>query len=694
MQKIVIPFLIILSAFHLPARAVQPADSTTVAWEKHLNEVDITEQKTTQLLSPFKTLNIDAKPYFQTQTMASVLQQVPSLNSDIEGDLSLRGSSKISLLFEGVPLTLFEENRGDMLIQMPAGLFASILTYNLLPINMTNEGEAGALDFLFSPEFSDKSICKAIVGIGTNNRYNESLLAGLHTEKFRWQLGYDYRQEYRYRTYQKTTTDATGIANMNNNAKAWPRTHLALFNAQYLFSPSDLILFNGLFTQMSYNRLGNINNMKTNPSGIVVANVLRQRNNSEKQVAHSGGLGWKHIWEAQKAVFDLKINYDDFVYDQGNNYANKTPGTNIILSQDRLFIDQKKYQWFVSAAFSKQFTKKLSGQVGYLGQWHNDHYVASDDDLTNSVWVPNASKSTDYKLIRNLQAGFAEMAYTLSDWQLHLGAQAQFDNRTGTSINTIQTDVSNFYLLPHVDITYHNSPFSSWALRYQERIDRPLLGDLNPFIDSSDATYVHQGNPLLANEKVHIAELLNTFRLKNMTINPSLFFRYRSNPMVDVAAQVNGSTVWTKENAGHSQDVGLELNLKWKPLSFLTATASTTAYHYEIDAARQGYGVKGKYACDAKGSFTCQLPAGLKWDIYGYYTDSQLTVQGEIAALGSVGSALSWVGLSGHLNLSLSVDNIFDSIEEKTTFATMGTQQVIYRNRDARAGWLSVNYRF
>ena len=151
-------------------------------------------------------------------------------------------------------------------------------------------------------------------------------------------------------------------------------------------------------------------------------------------------------------------------------------------------------------------------------------------------------------------------------------------------------------------------------------------------------------------------------------------------------------TVWNKENTNHSQDAGLELNIQWKPTPFLIVDASSTGYHYEIDGTRQGYGMKGKYSADAKGNVTVKLPFGLIWNINGDYIDRQLTVQGEIAALGSVGSSLSYNCLKKHLHLSLSIDNIFNSVEEKTTFSTMGIQEVIYRNRDARAIWLSASY--
>ncbi|MBP1640970.1 MAG: TonB-dependent receptor [Bacteroidetes bacterium] len=694
MCKNIIVIVIIVFFFNpLHVGGVGYADSIPATIEKQLNEVQITEKKTARSLSVFKALNVASKATASSFTTAAMLQQIPSLSSDIEGNIRLRGNSKVTLLFEGIPLTLFEENRSDLLIQMPVELFSSILVFNMLPTSSINEGEAGAVDFIFSSAFSDKNGCKITLARGANNRYNASVLAGSRIGKFRWQAGYDFRKEYRYRIYKKTTVDKTGTAQMSNNAAAWPHTHIAMLNAQYLCGSSDIIDFTGLFQTMSYDRLGNINNMKTNTSGVIVANVLRQRNNSEKQTGNSEGLTWKHIWKEQKAWFEATMNYDNFDYNQGNNFANKKPGTDIILAQDRLFIAQNKHQWFASVKLSKQFSGGFTGQIGYNGQWHQDNYSASDDDLVNSAWVRNASKSNDYALNRNLHTGYAEVNYNTGQWHYLIGFQAQFDDRNGgRDEDANRTKQNKFYMLPHIEVVYQKSSFSSWSMRYQERLNRPVLNDLNPFVDRSDATYIHQGNPELQNELVHSAELSNTTRVGTIILNPVLFYRYRQDQLVDLAKIVNGITVWMKENASHSQDVGFEFNVAWKPYRLLTAEVSATGYHYEIDGARQGYGIKGRYSVDAKGSLMLKLPLGLVWNVYGYYTDRQLTVQGEIAALGSVGSSLSYSGCKNRLKLTLSIDNVFNSAEERTTFNAMGSQQYISRNRDARAVWLSAGY--
>ena len=671
----------------------QLTEFTADTIEKHLREIEITEKKTTNNLSAFKVLNISDNLSLGNLTTASALQQIPSLSSDIEGDIRLRGSYKVNLLFEGIPLTLFEENRGDLLIQMPVELFSSILTYNMLPISSITDGEAGAVDLIFSPSFAAPSTCKFTVATGNNNRYNASLLFGSKSGKFKWQAGYGFRQEYRHRTYNQITSSSTSTSDMNAIVSAWPRTHIGMLNAQYLLSPSDFIAFNGLFQTMNYNRLGEINLLTTSSSGATLANIIRERNNSEKQTGLSDGLQWRHNWKEQKADLEVVVNYDNFDYNQGNYFANKKPSTNTILAQERLFIEQKKHQWFSSAKFSKTFSENLFFQLGYIGQWHNDKYTASDDNLTNSVWVKNRSKSTDYSINKNLHLAFVEANYKADALHYSLGLQMQFEERTGEKSQDSAKAIQNhLYLLPHFEIIYQKYPFSSWSLRYQARINRPLLSDLNPFIDNSDATYIHQGNPTLQNELVHSVELSNTTRLRNITLNPVLFYRYRYNQIIDFASITNGMTVWNKENTNHSQDAGLELNIQWKPTPFLIVDASSTGYHYEIDGTRQGYGMKGKYSADAKGNVTVKLPFGLIWNINGDYIDRQLTVQGEIAALGSVGSSLSYNCLKKHLHLSLSIDNIFNSVEEKTTFSTMGIQEVIYRNRDARAIWLSASY--
>jgi len=683
-------FLYIISV--AAQNATLPDSVQTKTIEKQLHEVEITERKAaTSPLSIFKSVSISTKASAPNLTTAEVLQQIPSLSADIEGNLRLRGSNRVSLLYHGVPLTLFEENRSDLLIQLPVNLFTLIQTYNIPPIEWINEGDAGVVNFLFSPDFSGNSILKMTLGAGVNKRCNASWLAGTKIGKLHIQAGYSYRQEYRYRSYQKTTVDNTGVASQSNNASAWPQTHLALLSAQYRLSSSDIFDFNGLFHTMNYTRLGNINNTKTNTAGVVVNNLIRQRDNSEKQTGLSDGLHWVHTWSEQKMALDASLNYDKFDYNQKNNYANRKPGSETILAQDRLFITQNKQQWFATAKLTKQFCDALSANAGYTGQWHRDGYLALDDDLTSAVWQSNASKSNNYHIDKSVQMGFAELQFKAQRWRGQIGLQTEFEQRESfRTEDIIHANQHKNYLLPHFELNYRSSNSSLWTLSYEERINRPVLSDLNPYTDRSDVTYIHQGNQQLENEHVQVAELSNQFQLKGLTVNPVLFYRFRKNQIVDFATIINNETVWSKQNSDHAQDIGVELNIRWSPVTCLLAEVSATGYHYQIDGARQGLGTKGKYSIDTKGSVKWSLPLNLILQVDGYSIDKQLTAQGEIAPLFCINSSLSYS--HQHLSCALTVGNLFDSIEEKTTFNTMGTQQSIYRNRDARVTWLSISY--
>lgn len=105
---------------------------------------------------------------------------------------------------------------------------------------------------------------------------------------------YDYRREYRKRSFEKTTTDNTGVAEMRNNASARPDIHTADLNVDYLLSDNDIMSVYGLYHLTDYSRYGGINNKKLTPAGEVMNHVIRHRYNDQRQQAYAAEVRWLH----------------------------------------------------------------------------------------------------------------------------------------------------------------------------------------------------------------------------------------------------------------------------------------------------------------------------------------------------------------------------------------------------------------
>lgn len=623
--------------------------------------------------------------------LSEALKQLPSFSTDIEGNTLFRGSAQTTLLIHGIPYGLLEENRGDILIQLPSFYFNSIQLFPTPKTNYIPDGDGGILSF--STDSSTRSPLEIEIGGGSNNRYNAGLSLNFHPGKFRIGTKYNYRREYRERSFNKYTTTPEGSTRMNNNATGRPDIHTGNVSVSYALTSKDLISGYGLFHRMEYNRYGGIGNTKLNPDGEVINRMLRHRYNFQEQTGYGVESRWIHTFGLSKDMFRLTLNYNNFRYNEDNLYKNENPTNGQIIKQDNLFIDQKKHQYYISADYSKVLTSSLSLNGGYTGRIKQDRYSMVSGDLNENTWIPNPAKSTDFSFDRVIHMLYLSLEKDLTDFHIYAGIQAEHTLQTKKNTQNKFTARDNyFHIYPQLNLRYDLPHAGKLGLNYAQRVNRPSSAELNPFIDSSDPLFIKQGNPDLRPEYIHLIEASYTYANHFFRFVPSLYYRYRSNRMMNIALQSDNQQIWKKENWGNTQTAGFEIVTFWTIGKHLSSGISGTIFYDEIDGRNIGYGEKEGMVCwDIKGNVLFKLTSNTELQIDGYYLSDKLTAQGKIKGRYCINTGASQYFMHRKLRLNVSIQNIFDSLSESTISYILGMQINQKRNRDARIVWLMLS---
>ena len=193
-----------------------------------------------------KRLQVDKNLSSVTGTVSEAFRQMPSLVTDIEGGVTYRGSSKAGMLINGIPYGLLEEYSGDVLIQLPALFFNRISMSALPDISLVPDGDAGVLNLSSANYTKSDSPLTVTLGAGLQERYNVGAVVNLHPGKFHIVGKYNYRKEYRERSFDKTTWTEAGTTLMNNNAKARPDVHLADLSVGYDLTANGVLTVYGI----------------------------------------------------------------------------------------------------------------------------------------------------------------------------------------------------------------------------------------------------------------------------------------------------------------------------------------------------------------------------------------------------------------------------------------------------------------
>lgn len=638
-----------------------------------------------------KKLNVDNNLSGVTGTTADALQQIPSFVTDIEGNTLFRGSSKSTVLLNGIPYGIMEENSGDVLIQLPAFFFNNVILSSAPDIEFIPDGSGSVLSLSSGTESSSPLLIN--IGAGLQERYNAGTSINLHPGKFNITGKYNYRKEYRERSFNKTQTTSTGTQIMNNNASARPDVHIADLQTEYQVSAHDKITAYGLYHLMDYSRYGGINNTVLNAAGQTSKKVIRHRYNNQEQEAYSAEARWQHTFSSPSDVLEVIFNYNNFTYNEDNLFKNENLLAGKMGPEDNLFINQDKHQYYVSAGYHKTFTPTLLFKGGYTGRFNEDNYLNAANDFQNSTWVPNASKSNNFFFKRHINMLYASVEKVCNDFKTELGVQGEQSWQKTKTKEGLLSNKTTYKVYPQIRLSYENRQLGSFILSYVQRTDRPLSKDLNPFTDTSDNTNITQGNPYLKPELVHLLELSYVYTNSVFRLAPNIYYRQRSNRIMDLAVEKENMLIWKKENIGNARTMGAEVAAYWFPLAIFSAGLSGNVYRDEIDGRTIGYNRTKSMVCwNVKADIKVNITPTTELQIDGFYLSDQLTPQGKIKSRYTVNAGASQYFMQRKLRANLSINNIFNSLGETTIIDTETLQLNQVRNRDAQVTWLTLTY--
>ena len=671
-------------------QAQTPADTTL---SRTIQDVEVWGKQTSGLSGgTIQRLYVNESPTGINVSAADAFRQLPSLITDIEGGVWFRGSSKAGIFIDNTPYGLMEEYNGDILIQLPALFFKRVELAGFPPIDLVPDGDAGTLNLsTVTDKAEEHSPLEVTLGAGLHNRYNAGASFLLTPGKFRIAGKFNYRKEYRSRQFDKSTETAQNRTVMNNNANARPDVWLADLSAAYALSEQQAFGVHALYHRMNYDRYGKINNQVYAPNGNLAKHVLRNRYNTQEQDAYAVEGWWSRTFDSGAAL-SARIHYNDFAYDEDNDYKNENPETGAIVAEDNQFIDHKKHNYYWSLRYFQSLHNNISLLAGYIGRATSESYTNQVNAKQGEIWQANPDQSYAYDFNRYLNLLYLSLEWETEHWEAEAGLQAEAAKRI--MHETEKTSIRAFHLYPRAHVSYVLDKHQKFSLGYQQRVIRPLGSELNSYMNNSDATHIALGNPSLKDEYIHSAELSYQLTTGRFRFMPALFFRSRTNRIVEIAQQIDDQTVWQKQNSGTSRSFGADIAICWQPLQWLTLSASGEVYRDEIDGRTLGYDMTKSLCCwDVKGSGKIQLSPTTHLQIDGFYISDLLTAQGNIEGRYTVNAGLTQEFLHKKLCATLSLHNLFDSLGETTIIDTPTMQMKQVRNRDARVCWLTLTYR-
>ena len=634
--------------------------------------------------------------------VSELLQNIPSVQVDIEGNVSLRGNDNVQVLINGKPSVLMRGvNRGTVLQQLPASSIDRIEVITNPSAQYKPDGTSGIINLIMKKERTNSFKGSVTLNAGNQGRYNAGINVGWSTPKFGVTASYGYRVDRRDRWTKndRTLTDSLSgdktYVNQYTDSRARSQSHIGSLGLQWNPTAKDAFELGGSYTYMTFPRIED--NSTTQGNGSQTSKQFtRHRADNEMQQEAEGSASYTHTFrEGHSILLDYTFAFQDEI--ESNKYTNTYTLPSDSLTKDMTTIRQRTYENLVRLVYSNKIDDKNSIVAGYeaeLDRSPNYYYAA---DSLNGSWVKNTGRSNDFLFNENVHSLYATWEHTLDKFSFMAGLRGEQSFITSNLLTLNKKVNDNYFLLyPTLHTSYKLDGFNELQLNYSLRVNRPEGDDLNPFPEYQDLYNIRAGNPYLRPEKIHSLEFGWQYKAGPLTFIMTPYYRYTFNKMTEITKVLSdGVILTTKQNMSSSSDAGVEAVVNSGIGNWCTFNLSTNLYYNTIDASDLGYSAKrAAWAWYASLNADFIPFRNLMLQVNTRYNSSVLTPQGRRLGMYIMNLGAKYDIPRYNISLTATVSDLFDSYKNTRVVDTPYISQTIEMRRAPRIFYFGINFRF
>lgn len=584
-----------------------------------------------------------------------VLKRVPLLSVDLDGNVSLRGSSNIRVLINNKPSTIAANSIADALKQIPADQIKTVEVITSPSAKYDAEGSGGIINIITKGNplqgatlGVDLSAGLRGSNLGLNGSYRKGKL-GLTLGGF-GRAGYNMPGEFSNR--QVTRSLGGDVSTTLQNADT--RTEM-IFGRYTLGMDYDFDKHNSLTGSLSYGTRSN----KTYQDGLTTLSydgtpifelqpVPRNASLRDVYINDFSGtidasLNFTHSFEKPQHEISLLTLYSR--NDRDNSFYNNIFDYDTRNLSNRLRNDNPSdnTEYTAQLDYQNPIGKNQILEMGVkdiLRRVNSDYTTLTAGPTGDYTPIVGASLSNNFKYNQNVAAGY--VAYTLGlpkNFTLKPGLRYEHTTITANFANSPAENIPDYgVLVPSLNLSRRFAKTgNTLKLAYNRRIQRPSLQFLNPNRQAANPLNITQGNPLLAPEYTNNYELSYSTAVKRVNLNFSTFARNTTGSIQAVRKVRGVDTIRTSyDNIGQENAYGGSVFFNTSNAKF-NLSGGVDTYYAMLDnnvsdanfrASNEGFVVAGRLF----GSYNITPVWALQ--LFSFYCGRQVQLQGDQSGFG------------------------------------------------------------
>lgn len=647
--------------------------------ENILDEIEVIGEKTEIEIKLDKTVyNIGKDLTLKGSSVSDVLDNLPSIEVDIEGNVSLRGNESVRILINGKPSGLVGISSNEALKQFPSESVEKVEVITSPSARYNAEGTAGIINIILRRSKLTGFNGSLSLNSGYPERYGVSANLNYRTKKLNFfnNIGYNTRTSegsFINETEYYTNQAINNFLNENGVRGSERNSNYLNTGIEYFISDKTSVVGSYVFRK-SDGFTNNTNNVNQNFNSI---SKFSERLEKESEIDDTNEFSINLTHDFNKEGHVLTMDYQKEKSSENENGFISNSQLKPILTKylsEKVNTDEIQESELFKIDYVLPIKKDGQFELGFRrSNQHQDiDYLAKNEDL-NGDFINDLNLSNTLLYNEKVNAFYTQYGNKKNKFSFLLGLRYEESKTTVKQLANNTNNVKNYNdFFPTLNLSYQIKEDETITFGYNRRIRRARSYFINPFPSKSSATNIFQGNPNIDPTYSNGIDLGYLKRYEKLTLNGSIYYRKETGVFTFISENT-GDFVLVNEilvpvlrrtpiNLASNKQIGLELNANFNQSKNWRLNGSLNFYESETLGEYMGIVYDSKnLTWSGRLSNNLKLFSSVDWQTSFRYRAPQKTAVSERKASIYSNTAFSKDLLKDKITLTFKVNDIFET---------------------------------
>ena len=650
-----------------------------------LNEVELVAERTeVEIRLDKRVYNVGKDITVRGGSVSDVMDNIPSVSVDVEGNISLRGNNNVRILINGKPSGLVGLSGPDALRQLPAESIERVEVITSPSARYEAAGTAGILNIILKREELTGFNGSFILNGGTPTTYGGSASLNWRNKKLNifTTTSYNDGQSLGGGVFNSEYFNGDQPSTFTNETRDYNRNRERFFinlGAEYYFDDNTSLTVSA-FTRTSNNGSNNTTIIEdVDLNGNVLNRLGRYQDETEEDNSSQFTANFTKKFDDKGHELVIEFQSEESSEDESDFADN----TNVF--DQTSSTEEKQKRQLLQLDYVYPIDENTQFEAGFRGNYSQQDTDYQVFDINGNVSTLNTNLTNYLGFTQNVNAAYTQYGKKINQFSYLLGIRMEntkivIDQRTAD----IYKEKKYTDWFPTLNLSYEFDERENITLGYSRRIRRPRSWSLNPFQSLTSLTFFRQGNPDLDPSYANSFDLGYLKRWDKFTLNGSVYYstskqvitriteatgtivRVSDDPVIDVPALRS-----TSINLAENNRTGTEFTLTYSPKRQVRISGNFNIFNSETIGTYENQVLDAEIiSWFARINASFPLPFGITTQLRTFYRGPSATAQTESQGILSMSGAINKDLFNKKGTLSFRASDIFNSRRRKSTTLT------------------------